>query len=221
MKKKCILYVFALVAIAGAMCVPGVFAASLFTLVLDAEECHGTGWCAGYVVYGQSGTYTLQIAANGNEDSFPISNVKIIVLVSDEAAAGGLESLWIETTQISSFNIGTPSYYGASGGPFSEPDYYGYNDQYVVPTLSYSEAHWPQNAKEFTVTVNFSPAATLNSKVMFICYGINADGKALKTAFSNSTLFVVPEYPVPIIAIGASLAALAIFKITKRKITKR
>jgi hypothetical protein len=213
MKKKTgTILAFALVVIVGTMCVQGVFAASLFTLVLGAEECDESGWCAGYVVYGQSGTYTFQISANSNEASFPISNVKVIVSVSDDAATGGLESLWIESTQITTFTEGPPTYYGASGDPFQEPDYYGYNDQYIIPTLTYEEGHWPDNAKELTVTLTFSQTATTSSKVLFLCYGTTATGKGLKTAFSNGTLFVVPEFPIPLVAIGASFAAYAVFK---------
>ena len=140
MKKKTVtILAFTLVLVAGVMSIQGANASSLFTIVLGSQQVDGSGWLAGYVVYGQSGTYTLQIAANGAQDSFPISNVKIIVLVSEDAAAGGLQALSIEGTPISTFTMGQPSYYGANGGPFAEPDYYGYNDQYVIPSLTYSE----------------------------------------------------------------------------------
>lgn len=219
-KRTSTILAFALVLTVGAVCIQGVFAASVFVLVLDAEECGGSGWCAGSAVYGQSGTYTLKIAANGAQNAFPISNVKIIVLVSNEAAAGGLATLQIEGTTISTFTTGYPTYYGTSGGPFTEPDYYGYNDQYTIPTLTYSEGHWPDNFKDVTVTITFSSSATANSKVMFLCYGTDANGKGLKTPFSGGTLFVVPEFPVPLVAVGASFAALAVYKKLKRQVPK-
>jgi len=52
--------------------------------------------------------------------------------VNDAAQAGGLSSLSINGDPITTFTPGSPSYYGASGGPFSEPDFYGYNDQYTI-----------------------------------------------------------------------------------------
>ncbi len=217
MKKKfaCVAAVVLAIFVSAAS-VQGASAGSIFVIALDSSDVGGSGWFAGYVVYGQSGTYTLMISANGNENSFPVTNIKVIVLVSNEAENGGLASLSIEGTLITTFTHGAPAYYGPNGGPFSEPDYYGYNDQYVIPTLTYSEGHWPESAKEVTVTVSFSSDATANSKVMFLCYGTDAKGQELKTAFSNGTLFVLPEYPLPFLAVGGFFGAYAVFKKLKR-----
>jgi len=79
-----------------------------------------------------SSSFSLNISVTGSQGDFPISNVKIIVTVNDAAQAGGLSSLSINGDPITTFTPGAPSYYGASGGPFSEPDFYGYNDQYTI-----------------------------------------------------------------------------------------
>ncbi len=197
--------------VVGAMSIQSAYAGNMFVIALGSEDPPGgSGWFAGYVVYGQSGTYTLRISASGS--SFPITNVKVIVLISDAAQAGGLESLSIEGTPITTYTPGEPGYYGASGGPFAEPDYYGFNDQYVIPQLTASEAKWPDNAKDVSVTVTFAAGAGSDSKVMFLCYGTNANGHSMKTAFSEGTMFVVPEYTAPIVGIGACFAAFVAFK---------
>ena len=188
---------------------------AVFIIAKDAPYIGASGWYAGYLVVGQSGTYTLNISANGPERLFPISNVKIIAAISTEAKAGGLSALSIEGVQIATFTQGVTSYYGAQGGPFSEPDYYGYNDQYVIPQLTYQQIHFPNTWYQITVTVNFASSATENSKVMFLCYGTDSAGKSAKTPFSQGTLFVVPEYITPIMGISSCFAAYAVFR--KRK----
>jgi hypothetical protein len=47
---------------------------------------------------------------------------------------------------------------------------------------------------------------------MFLCYGTDAKGNVLKTAFSNGTLIVVPEYMWGIVAFGACFGAFFLFK---------
>jgi hypothetical protein len=134
-------------------------------------------------------------------------------LVSDEAAASGIQSLSIQDKQISAFTKGIPNYYGAKGGPFNEPDYYGYNDSEVIPQLTFDEGHYPEKAKLVTVSIQFSSSATENSKVMFLCYGTDAHGNGLKTAFSTGTLFVTPEYSLGgIVAFAACFCGYIIFK---------
>jgi hypothetical protein len=188
-------------------------AATLFSVVLSSEDVNQTGWFAGYVAYG-SGTYTLSISASGSQNTFPITNIKVIVCVSDEAAAGGVQSITIESTPISDYTQGVPQYYGANGGPFSESDYYGYNDNFVIPQLTYSEAHHPENAKNIAITIQFSSTATPNSKVMFLCYGINAQGQGLKTAFSNGSLIIpTPEYGLgSLVAFTVCISAFLVVK---------
>jgi hypothetical protein len=166
----------------------------MFAVVLNSGDVNGSGWFSGYVVYGQSGNYTLTISASGSQQSFPISDIKVIVLVSDEAKPGGIKSLSIQSEPILGYTKGAPCYYGSKGGPFSEPDYYGYNDSYTIPKLTYNEGHFPENAKNITINMQFSSVANANSKVMFPCYGTDAKGNVLKTAFSNGTLLVLPEY---------------------------
>ena len=183
-------------------------AAALFSIVLTSDHVDASGWLAGYVVSG-SGTYTLGVSGNGNENSFPLHDIKVIVCVNTDAHAGGLQSLTIGGIQITNFQGGQPGYYGAKGGPFSENDYWGYSDQYVIPTLSYAEGHHPQNEKPVSVTINFNSAYP-NSKVMILCYGLDADGKPLKTAFSNGTLFQLPEYGLGALASLGACAAAAI-----------
>ena len=188
-------------------------AGTMFVIVLGSQDVGGSGWFAGYVVNGQSSTYTLRVSVTGSEKSFPISNVRVIVLVSVEAASGGIQSLSINGAPVAGFTKGTPSYYGANGGPFNEPDYYGYNDSYSIPQLSYSQVHYPDNAQNITINLQFSSSATINSKVMFLCYGTDAKGQALKTAFSNGTLMVVPEYALGgLVAFGACFFAFAVFR---------
>ena len=214
MNKKIIAAIAILMAITvGALGFQVTSAGTMFVIVLGSQDVGGSGWFAGYVVNGQSGTYTLRVSASGSEKSFPISDVKVIVLVSDEAASGGIQSLSINNVPVSGFTKGTPSYYGANGGPFSETDYYGYNDNYSIPQLSYSQGHYPDTAQNITVNLQFSSLATVASKVMFLCYGTDAKGQALKTAFSNGILMVVPEYALGgLVGLGACFVAFAIFK---------
>lgn len=189
-------------------------AATLFAVVLSADDVGASGWLAGYVVYAQSGTYTLSVSASGSQNSFPIRNIKVIVCVSNEAAVGGIQSITIGGQTISSYTEGPPSYYGANGGPFSEADYYGFNDQYVISQLTFAEGHHPETAKNIDITVQFSASATPNSKVMFLCYGINAQGQSLKTAFSNGTVIIAtPEYGLgSIAAFGVCISAFVAYK---------
>jgi hypothetical protein len=49
---------------------------------------------------------------------YPITNVKLIALASDEAAGGGLKKLVIEGLSITGFEQGKPAYYTKNGGPF-------------------------------------------------------------------------------------------------------
>ena len=213
--RKRIITVFTLITIAtiAASYMETASAGTLFAIVLGSEEIKGDGWFAGYVVNGQSDTYTLRISASGSQSSFPITNIKVIVLVSDEAAAGGIQSLTIDGVTISGYTEGTPSYYGANGGPFKELDYYGYNDQYVISALTYEQGHYPSSAKEVTVHLQFSSSASGNSKVMFLCYGTDANGNSLKTAFSNGTLIALPEYALGgLVAFGACFVAFFAFK---------
>jgi hypothetical protein len=183
-------------------------AAALFSIVLTSDPVEGSGWLAGYVVSG-SGTYTLGISATGSPGSFPLHDIAVIVCINTDAHDGGLQSLTIGGTPITDFTHGSPGYYGANGGPFSENDYWGYNDEYGIPTLSYAEGHYPDDAKEVSVTINFNSAYP-NSKVMILCYGLNAQDKNLKTAFSNGTLFQLPEYALGALASFGACAAAAI-----------
>jgi len=181
---------------------------TMFSIVLTSDDVQVSGWYAGYVVSG-SGTYTLGVSATGSEASFPLHNIKVIVCVNTDAHDAGLQSLTIDGTPITVFNEGSPIYYGANGGPFAETDYYGYSDEYVIPTLSYAEGHHPDNAKEVSVTINFNSAYP-NSKVMILCYGLDAQDKGMKTAFSNGTLFQLPEYELGALASFGACAAAAI-----------
>ncbi len=193
----------------------------IFVIAENANNVHGSGWFAGYVVYGTSGTYTLDLSATGNEDRFPIVDVKVIVLVSDEAQAGGLASLSIEGTPIIGYTEGQPAYYGANGGPFAEPDYYGYNDTYTIPELTYAQVHYPDNSYELSITVVFSSTATLASKVEILCYGTNGVGALhpteWKTPFSGGTTFVIPYIASTAAAVAAVAGAFGLYKIKRKK----
>jgi hypothetical protein len=182
-----------------------------FVVASGSTHSGGSGWCAGYVVNGQSGTFTLNIAVTGSQKQFPITGVKVIVAISDAAEAGGLASLSIDGTPITTWTPGAPPYY-PPGGPFQESDYYGYNDEYIIPQLTFSEAHYPDNWYQLTVTINFAPTATQSSKVMFLCYGTDNDGNPVKTPFSEGTMFVIPEYIGPIIALCSCFAAYGAYK---------
>lgn len=179
----------------------------------------GTGWYAGYVISGQSGqshTYTLQISATGPQNRFPVTNTKMIVCISDEALKTATVTIGVNTASpltLTSYKTGQPSYYGANGGVFAESDYYGYNDAYTIASLSYSQIHHPEYYYTLQVTVTFSSEATVNSKVMFLCFGTDAKGEDAKTPFSGGTLVVaMPEYAVAPVAVLACFGAYAIYK---------
>jgi hypothetical protein len=177
-----------------------------FVIGDGATYSGGTGWYAGYVICDQSGTYTLRISANGPQSRFPVVNTKVIVCISDEALSTATVTIGSNTATpytVTSYNAGQPSYYGASGGVFAEPDYYGYNDQYFIPSLTYTQIHHPGYYYPLQVTVTFSSSATQNSKVMFLCYGLDSKGDPAKTPFSEGTMIMpTPEFvyaPIPII----------------------
>lgn len=198
------------------MVVPA-FAQSIFVIGQGSTDVGGTGWYAGYVITGVSGTYTLNISITGGANAFPFSNIKVIALVSNESVLqGGLAKLIINGTQIDGFEVGKPAYFWPNGGPFSEPDFYGYNDTYVIPELTYAEAHHPDNWVQLPVTVEFSSTATEASKVMFVCYGFDVTGKDAKTPFSGGTMFVVPEVETTLIGFSAFACAFGFYAWKRR-----
>lgn len=146
--------------------------------------------------------------------------MKVIVLASEEAANGGLKFLSIEGMPITGFQQGEPSYYWAQGGPFKEPDYYGYNDTYEIQQLTYDQVNYPNNWIQITVTVEFEPTATANSKIMFLCYGTDAKGKPAKTPFSGATMFVIPDLASTLTGLTAFGGAYGLYCLRKRKMTK-
>jgi hypothetical protein len=186
-----------------------------FVIGDGANYSGGTGWYAGYVICDQSGTYTLRISANGPQRLFPVKNTKVIVCVSNEALKTATVTIGSNTTtplKLTSYIKDYPSYYGAKGGVFQEPDFYGYNDQYIIPTLTYSQIHHPDNYYPLQVTVTFAPGATSASKVMFLCYGKDAAGWDAKTPFSEGTLIVpTPEYAYAPLSIVVCLAAYGVY----------
>lgn len=211
------------VSVAAAQTDPTPIEDPVFFVVGDgAIYSGGTGWYAGYVINGQSGTYTLRISANGPQSRFPVVNTKVIVCVSDEALSTATVTIGSNTSTpltITSYTAGQPGYYGASGGVFAEPDYYGYNDAYTIASLTYNQIHHPTNYYPLQVTVTFSSAATSNSKVMFLCYGIDSKGDDAKTPFSEGTLIVpTPEYAVAPVAFLACFGAYALYKKKSSKI---
>jgi len=189
----------------------------IFIIGEGSTYIKGSGWYAGYVICGRSGTYKLNISATGSDKQFPIKNVKVIVLASNEAALGGLKSLYIEGKPIIGFQKGEPQYYTANGGPFKEHDYYGYNDTYVIPQLTYDEAHHPEHWKQITVTVEFQPTATTNSKIMFLCYGTDAQGNSVETPFSGGTMFVISDLASTLIGLTAFSGAYITYTLRKHR----
>jgi hypothetical protein len=120
----------------------------LFVIGEGSTYVGGTGWTAGYVITG-SGTYTLEISATGGESRFPVSDVKVVVCVTEEAPHSAAVTVASDTANpltITEYNhtdpASAPSYY-PPGGVFSEIDYYGYNDTYIIPELTYSQTHYP------------------------------------------------------------------------------
>jgi hypothetical protein len=183
-----------------------------FVIAQNGVYVGASGWYAGYVVAGQSGTYILNISATGSPSQYPITDIKIIALISDAAHDGQLTALSINGMPLTAFTEGDPAYYGANGGPFSEPDYYGYNDQYTITQLTYQQVHHPTNWYQLPVTVTFAENATMDAKVMFLLYGTDAKGLPVKTPFSEATLFVLPEYVNPILALAAFAAAYLVYR---------
>jgi hypothetical protein len=57
------------------------------------------------------------------------------------------------------------------------------------------------------VTIEFAAGANDKSKVVFLCYGSDANGNPVETPFNQGTLFVVPEYATPILGVAACFAA--------------
>lgn len=189
---------------------------SIFVIGQGSTPMGGTGWFAGFAIYGSSGTYTLNISATGGETHYPITDVHLIALASDEAASGGLQALSIEGIPIIGFQPGKPAYYQKSGGPFQETDYYGYNDTYTIPQLTFEEANHPDHWKLVTVTIQFSSSATVDSRIAFVCHGTDNNGLAAETPFTEQTLFVIPEFSSIILGLTAMVSAYGIYYMRKR-----
>jgi hypothetical protein len=213
-----------LLCIAGAMFVGCVTAQEatpdddpvIFVIGDGSTYSGGTGWYAGYVICDQSGTYTLQISANGPQNRYPIVNTKVIVCISNEALSTATVTVGTNTAtplRLTSYTTGKPSYYGANGGVFKESDYYGYSDAYSIASLTYDQVHQSKSSYPLQVTVTFSAGATQNSKVMFLCYGTDAKGDSAETPFSGGTLIVAaPEFSVAPVALLACFGAYAVYK---------
>lgn len=192
----------------------------VFFVVGDgATYSGGVGWYAGYVISGEpgeTGTYTLQISANGPQSRFPVDNTKVIVCISREALSTAKVIVGSNTSNpltITKYTAGNVTYYGANGGVFAESDYYGYNDTYTIPSLTYAQTHWPTNEYPLQVKVTFNANATSASKVMFLCYGIDSKGDPAKTPFSGGTLIVAaPEYVYAPVAVIACIAAYGVYR---------
>lgn len=189
-----------------------------FFVIGGTNYVGGSGWYAGYVITG-SGTYELRIWATGSESQYPITDVKLIILISDEAQGGGLSFLAVNGIPISGWTPKKPDYYVPSGGPFSEPDYYGYHE-FTLTDMTFNEVHWPDKpGRAVTVNIQFAPGATEASKVAFLCYGIDAKGQTAYTAFSKQTVFTVPELAT-IAGIVSMFGAFGLYSILKQKRTK-
>jgi len=190
-----------------------------FFVIGGTNHVKGKGWYAGYVITG-SGSYTLRIWATGGEQQhYPITQVRLVILISNEAKNGGLDSLTVNGETISGWTEGEPDYYKAAGGPFSEPDYYGYHE-FPLADMGYDEVHWPDKpGRAVTVDIQFSPGATEASKVAFLCYGIDNQDKPVETAFSDQTVFVVPE-PATIAGLVSMFSAFGVYTMLKQRKTK-
>ncbi len=184
---------------------------TFFVIEKGAHYLGGKGWYAGYIVT-ESGTFEMRISASGDEKVFPIKEVRVIVAESKDAYDSGVKSIIIDGTKIEKIKEGTPDYYHATGGPFGEPDYYGYNDEYVIAELTYKEHHYPDGWYKLSVTIEFAADANDKSKVVLLCYGLDANGNPVETPFNQGTLFVVPEYVTPILGVAACFAAYVAFK---------
>ena len=196
--------------------IPTAYEDPVMFLVGDgATYSGGTGWYAGYVICGESGTYTIQISADGPAKAFPVENIKIIVCVSNEALSTATVTVGSDTSTpltLTSYTKGKPGYYGANGGAFQEPDFYGYNDQYIISSLTYNQIHHPEYYYPLKVTVTFASSATQNSKVMFLCYGTDSAGQPARTPFSKGTLIVpTPEFAYAVIPIITCFAAYGVY----------
>lgn len=197
---------------------------SIFLIVTDGQGQYvgGNGWYAGFVVRG-SGTYTLQIFGTGGEYSglWPVTNVHIVVAISVEAHSGGLESLAINGVSITGFNAGQdpnwPRGPGHSiGGPFSEEDYYGYNDSYIIPGGLTLTNGTRINPKILTIDISFSSSATMASKVALLAYGTDNKCRPAKTPYSGGVTFVVPELAVSLLTL-APFAAFGVYKLRRKQ----
>lgn len=183
------------------------------------------GWYDGYVVYATPGTHTYELILSATPGmAFPLKDVHLVMLISDAAHDGGLTQIELECSKAgpktyypSDFTSGFLTTYGANGGAFQEPDYYGYNDAFTITPLSKTEVSKSHSGYPITVTITFDSEADENTKIYFLAYGYTNNGKYVKAPFSEGTLFVVPEYPLgALAAVAAGFAALALVKTKKR-----
>jgi hypothetical protein len=232
-KKSSILICIAVLAI-SALAVQSAFASggSMFIMGDGATNADIAGtWYCGYVVAGSPGThtYTLYVSAT-HGSNYPLSDVHIVVLISNAAHEGGLSQVVLSSSKTTAdtlttsspddFTIGTFDY-GASGGPFQLADYYGYNRDYVIPTLTQAEAD-KNNGPGFPIQaqITFGPTANSDSKVYFLVYGTDDNGNTVKAPFSGGTLFVLPEYAFGgLMGIAACIGAFAVYNVRKNKKT--
>ncbi len=233
MNKKRSAVLMSLVVLAiGALTVQSAFAAggSMFIIGDGSTQADIAGtWYCGYYINGSPGTntYTLYISATHGAN-YPINDVHVVVLINNAAHEGGLTQITLDTEKTDPDALTTASPddftmgvfdYGAAGGPFTLADYYGYNRDYVIPTLTQAEAD-KNNGPGYPlrVDITFAPTADENSKVYFLVYGTDNGGTTIKTPFSGGTLFVLPEYAFGgLMGIGACIGAFAVYSVRKKQ----
>lgn len=217
MTKRTTKYVLACAALLFfAAAISPAFADSFKVIGQGSTNVGTSGWFSGYVIYGKSGNYLVNISVAGSH--FPITNIHVIVLANNVSAKGGLSSLIINNSlTITQFTSGKPGYYKPNGGPFAAADYWGYNDTYIIPQLTSSDAQWPNKAVQLPVHVVFNGN---DAKIAILCHGMDAAGKPVYTAFSELTAFVVPEVATTLIGLTAFGGAFGLYGLRKYKKTK-
>jgi hypothetical protein len=225
-----ILLVFAL----GILCIPLASASTgtLFIIGDGSTDLANAGtWQCGYVIEGSPGTHTYTLRITSTHNVGALTNVHVVALISDAAADGGLQKIVLSSSKTSSLTLNCPDsftednggalfagIYGANGGPAALSDYYGFNNAYVIQSLTQAETDKTTTTGfPVTVEITFAPHATVDSKVYFLVYGTTANGDQVKAPFSGGTLFEAPEYLFGgLVATAACFGAFGVVKLKSK-----
>jgi len=142
---------------------------------------------------------------------FESLNTKLVISIN-EAAKDAIQSITINGSPITSWQLGKPSAL-APHGIFNSAEFAGYAEVLLGDLYSYTDPY----KKEITVDITLKPDADLSkAKIHFDAYGQTEDGGLIFSPYSHDLTFVVPE-PATIILMASPLLAFGLYAYKRRK----